>query len=166
MNRAPGSLGAATPAGSSGPHPIRGSGGAPGRLLDRKLPPVAEMAVGAMALVVVGGIYLASHLPKAAPLGPAVGLLAAAGALLLADVAVVSRISDFAWDAFFKVGGWALLAYVVIAGMLEYVFVLDHTRGSILVVITLMLLVFALAIPLLMAFSVARYQRPGENSRT
>ncbi len=119
-----------------------------------------------MALVVVGGIYLASHLPKAAPLGPAVGLLAAAGALLLADVAVVSRISDFAWDAFFKVGGWALLAYVVIAGMLEYVFVLDHTRGSILVVITLMLLVFALAIPLLMAFSVARYQRPGENSRT
>jgi hypothetical protein len=136
--------------------PVSGAGDT----MTRGLPPVAEMAVGSMALVIVGGIYLASHLPKPAPLGPAVGLLGAAAALLLADVALLSRLRDFAWEVFFRVAGWALAAYVVIAGMLEYVFVFDHTRGSTLVVITLMLVVFALAIPLLFAFSVARYQRP------
>jgi hypothetical protein len=58
------------------------------------------------------------------------------------------------------VGGWALAAYLVIAGMLEFVFVLDHTRGGLLIVLTLMLAVFAVNVPLLLAFSVARYQ-PG-----
>lgn len=132
----------------------------PERLANRRLPPVAEMAVGAMALVVIGGIYIASRLPRPAPLGLAVGLVSAAGALLLADVAIVSRLSNFAWDVFFRVAGWTSLAYLVIAGMLEYVFVLDHTRGSTLLVLTLMLVIFALAIPLLLAFSVARYQSP------
>jgi hypothetical protein len=62
---------------------------------------------------------------------------------------------------FFRVGGWALLAYGVIAGMLEFIFVFDHTRGGSLVVFTLSLLVFALDVPLLLAFSVARYQEVG-----
>ena len=128
-------------------------------LAQRRLPPVAEMTVGSMALVIVGGIYLASHLPKAAPAGPAVALLAVAGAVLLAAAVVVSRLRDFAWDVFFRVAGWAGLAYVVIGGMLEYVFVLDHTHGSTLVMVTLMLVVFAVDIPLLLAFSVARYQQ-------
>lgn len=57
-------------------------------------------------------------------------------------------------------GRYALLAYLVIAGMLEYVFVLDHTRGATLVVLTLMLVIYAVDIPVLLAFSVARYQRP------
>jgi hypothetical protein len=126
----------------------------------RRFPPVVEMAIASMALVVVGGIYLASHLPHPVSLGPAVGLLAVAGALLLADVFVVSRLRDFAWPVFFRVAGWACLAYVVIAGLLEFVFVLDHTRGASLVVLTFSLVVFALDIPLLMAFSVARYQEP------
>ena len=54
-----------------------------------------------------------------------------------------------------------MLAYAIIAGMLEYVFVLDHTRGSILLVLTLMLAIFAINIPMLLAFSVARYQPVG-----
>jgi hypothetical protein len=138
----------------------RGGTGAPMRPADRRFPPVAEMAVASMALVIVGGIYLASHLPHPVSLGPAVGLLAVAGALLLADVFVVSRLRDFAWPVFFRVAGWSSLAYVVIAGLLEFVFVLDHTRGASLVVLTFSLVVFALDIPLLMAFSVARYQEP------
>jgi len=48
--------------------------------------------------------------------------------------------------------------YAIIAGMLEYVFVVDHTRGTQLLVTTLMLLLFSVNIPLLMAFTVARYQ--------
>lgn len=44
--------------------------------------------------------------------------------------------------------------------MLEYVFVLDGTRGASLLVMTFMLVVFALDVPALLAFSVARYQNP------
>jgi hypothetical protein len=46
----------------------------------------------------------------------------------------------------------------VIAGMLEYVFVYDHTRGTQLLILSLMLAVFAVDIPLLLGFSVARFQ--------
>jgi hypothetical protein len=126
----------------------------------RRLPPITELAMASMALVIAGGIYLAAHLPQRAPLGPAVVLLAAAGALLVADVALVTRLRPFAWRVFFQVAGWALVAYVVIAGLLEFTFIFDHTRGSLLVVLTLSLTVFALDIPLLFGFSVARYQDP------
>jgi hypothetical protein len=124
----------------------------------RRLPPVTEVAVAAMTLVVAGGIYLAAHVPRPAPLGPAVGLLVGAGALLIVNIVTLSRVRAFAWNTFFLVGGWALAGYVVIAGMLEYVFVLDHTPGSQLLLITLMLVIFAVDIPMLLAFSVARYQ--------
>lgn len=123
-------------------------------------PPVTQIAVLTLALVVIGGIYLASHIPKAAPLGPAVGLLAVAVLLLLCNFVLLSRLRDFAWHSFFRVLRWALLTYTVIAGMLEYVFVLDHTRGTMLVVLTSMLVVFAVDIPTLFAFTVALYQDP------
>ncbi len=125
-----------------------------------RLPPVAELTIGSMALVIVGGIYLAAHLPRRADLGPAIGLLSASGVLLATAVALLARVRPFARQVFFRVAGWALLAYVVIAGMLEYVFVLDGTRGALLAVLTLMLVVFALDIPFLFGFSVARYQEP------
>jgi hypothetical protein len=134
----------------------------PGSVVARRLPPVAELAVVSMALVIAGGIYLVAHLPLRAPLGPAVGLLAAAGVLLVADAALVSSLRPFAWRVFFQVAGWVLVAYVVIGGMLEFIFVFDDTRGALLVVLTLSLLVFALDIPILMGFSVARYQDPAE----
>lgn len=126
--------------------------GAPARM-----PPVVPLAVATMVLVVLGGIYLAAHLPTAAPLGPAVGLLAGAGVLLAATLLALAR-APLAWRTFFLVGRYALLAYAIIAGMLEYVFVLDHTRGAPLVVLTVMLAVYAVDIPLLLAFSVARHQ--------
>lgn len=134
---------------------------APGNpLRDRRLPPVGQMVGVSMVLVVVGGIYLASSLPRTPALAPAVGLLVPAGAVLLAGLAMLGRVRDFAWDKFFLVAGWALAAYVVVAGMLEYVFLLDGTRGGVLVVLTLMLVVYAVDIPMLLAFSVARYQLP------
>jgi hypothetical protein len=128
----------------------------------RRLPPVAELAVTSLALVIVAGIYLVAHLPQRAPLGPAVGLLAAAGGLLVIDAALVSSLRPFAWRVFFQVAGWSLVAYLVIAGLLEFIFIFDHTRGALLVVLTLSLLVFALDIPILFGFSVARYQDPQE----
>jgi hypothetical protein len=127
-----------------------------------KRPPIAEVAQASMALVVVGGVYLAAYLPRRAPLGPAVGLLAAAGALVVVNALLLAGQRSFAWDKFRLVSGWAFVAYLVIAGMLEYVFVLDHVRGTMLVLVTLMLVVFSVDIPVLLGFSVARYQLPEE----
>lgn len=126
---------------------------------ERKLPPITQMAIATLILIVIGGVYLASHLPTTPPLAPAIALLAVSGVVLAANVVILSRIQDFAWTHFFLVGRWALLAYLVIAGMLEYVFVVDGTRGGPLIVLTLMLAVYAVDIPLLLAFSVARYQQ-------
>ena len=135
-------------------------GPAAGAATERPLPPVMQVGVAALICVVAGGIYLAAHLPRTAPLGPALGLLVAAGLLLGWNALALRRASAFAWHTFLVVGFWTLLAYVVIAGMLEYVFVLDHTRGSLLVVLSLMLLCFAVDVPMMLAFSVARYQEP------
>ncbi len=125
---------------------------------DRKVPPVTALWMLSIALIAGGVSYLAAYLPKHAPLGPAVGLLAAAALVLAAGIVLLARERDFAWRRFFQVGAWTLLAYVVIAGMIEYAFVYDHTHGSVLVVMTLMLVVFLLAPPLLVAFTVARFQ--------
>ena len=123
----------------------------------RKLPPIAEIAVAALALIVVGGITLASRLPHPAPLPVLITLLAAAAGLVLADVVLLARLRDFAWPVFFTVAKWTLLAYAVMYGILEFTFIYDHVTGSTLVVLTLMLTVFSVDVPLLFGFSVARY---------
>ena len=123
----------------------------------RKLPPIAEIAVAALALIVVGGITLASRLPHPAPLPVLIALLVAAAGLVLADVVLLARLRDFAWPLFFTVAKWTLLAYAVMYGILEFTFVYDHVTGSTLVVLTLMLTVFSVDVPLLFGFSVARY---------
>jgi hypothetical protein len=123
----------------------------------RRLPPVAEIAVAAMALIIIGGITLASRLPRPAPLPLLVALLAAAAVLVLADVVLLARLREFAWPVFFQVAKWSLLAYSVMYGILEFTFVYDHVAGSTLVVLTLMLVVIAVDVPMLFGFSVARY---------
>jgi hypothetical protein len=125
---------------------------------ERRLPPVTELGVASMALIVAGGIYIASHLPEHVPLGPSAALLAASALLLAGNVAALSRVPGFNWGAFFGVAKWALVAYCVIAGMLEWVFVKDGVRGGELVVLTLSLVVYAVHVPLLIGFTVARYQ--------
>ena len=127
---------------------------------ERSLPPIQQIAVATIVLIVIGGVYTAAHLPRHVPQGPTVALLAAAGFLLAVNVILLARIEHFAWGVFRLVTAWVFAAYVVIAGMLEYVFVYDHTRGSQLVILTGMLAVFAINIPLLLGFSVARYQDP------
>jgi len=140
------------------PPPVARGTGAPAHDPFAGRPPIPFVCISSMALVLVSGVYLASFLPRRAPLGPAEGLVAAAGATLVVAVVLVARLHDFAWDSFFLVVKWALLAYFVIAGILEYVFVNDGTRGSMLVLLTLSLFVFAVAIPILFGFSVARFQ--------
>jgi hypothetical protein len=124
---------------------------------ERQLPPVTEVGMASLALIVAGGIYLSAHLPRHVPLGPAVALLAASVLLLLGNILALSRVKDFAWEQFFGVAKWSLLAYIVIAGMIEYAFLKDHVSGGSLVVLTLSLAVFAVHVPMLMGFTVARY---------
>ncbi len=125
---------------------------------DRTLPPVTEIGAASMIAIAGGVIYLAAYLPKHAPLWAAVVLLLVAAALQLLNAVLLSRIEGFAWSRFFQVGRWALLAYALIAGMIEFAFVFDHTRGPQLLVMTLMLALFMLNVPVLIAFTVARYE--------
>jgi hypothetical protein len=124
---------------------------------DVRLPPVTEIGMASLALIVAGGIYLSAHLPGHVPLAPAAVLLACSAALLAGNLLALSRVSEFHWRRFLEVGRWALLAYLVTAGMIEYAFVRDHLGGGSLVVLTLSLLVYAVHVPVLIAFTVARY---------
>src|ERR1700674_4029512 len=104
---------------------------------ERKFPPVTQLGMASLALILAGGIYLSSHLPRHVPLGPAIVLLAASAGLLAANVGALARVHDFAWNRFFSVAKWSLLAYAVTAGMIEYAFVRDQVSGGALVVLTL-----------------------------
>jgi hypothetical protein len=132
---------------------------------EQRLPPITEVAIASMALIVIGGIWIASHLPHHVPLAPAVALLAASAALIAVNVVSLRRVRGFNWGAFFLVAKWAALAYAITAGMLEYVFVKDGTSGGQLVVLTLSLVVYAIHVPLLIGFTVARYQPLDEHLR-
>jgi hypothetical protein len=127
---------------------------------DRPVPPIGWLSSGALGLVIVGGILLASYAPRVAPLGFATALLCGAIILLVVAAGLLFRIKGFAWSTFGVVFKWSLLAYVITAGMIEFAFVHDHTRGSSLVIVTMMLVVFALSVPTTIAFTVARFADP------
>jgi drug/metabolite transporter (DMT)-like permease len=133
-------------------------------LLDRKFPPVTEIGMASLALITIGGIYLSSHLPQHVPLGPAVGLLIASACLLTLNFVLLSRVKDFAWPRFYSVARWSLLAYVIIGAMIAYAFIRNHVSGGPLVVLLLSLAVFAVHVPMLVGFTVARYYRPEEEA--
>ncbi len=124
-----------------------------------RLPPVTQLGMLSLGLVLVAGIYLSAHLPEHVSLGPAVALLSASALVLAGNVLALWRADGFPWRRFLEVARWALLAYAIVAGMIEYVFLRNHTSGGPLVVLTLSLLVFAVNVPVLIAFTVARYDR-------
>jgi hypothetical protein len=108
-----------------------------------RLPPVTALGMLSLGLVLVAGIYLSAHLPEHVPLGPAVGLLAASAVVFVVNLLMLSRVEGFHWQRMLEVGKWALLAYALIAAMI--------------VVLTLSLIVFAVNVPVLIGFTVARY---------
>ena len=126
-------------------------------MTERRLPPVTEIGMLSLALIVAGGIYLSAHLPKHVPLTPAVVLLALSVALLVGNLVALSRVEGFAWGRFLEVGKWALLAYAITAGLIEFSFVHNDLRGGPLVVLSLSLVVYAVHVPMLIGFTVARY---------
>lgn len=129
-------------------------------MTERRYPPFTELGMLSLALIVAGGIYLSSHIPQHVPLAPAVALLIAATIVLAVNLALLARTRGFAWPRFVQVAAWALLAYAFTAGMIEYAFLRNHLSGGPLVVLTLSLLVYAVQVPTLIAFTVARWADP------
>jgi hypothetical protein len=116
---------------------------------ERRHPPFTELGMLSLALIIAGGIYLSSNLPRHVALGPAIALLAASAVLVAINVGLLTRVQGFAWARFVQVAKWALLAYAFTAGMIEYAFVRDHLSGGALV---------AVQVPALIAFTVARFE--------
>jgi hypothetical protein len=95
--------------------------------------------------------------PRHAPLALVATLWVLSLGLLAVAGVIASRLRHFAWSVFRRVFAWALLAYVIEAGVIEFAFIRDHVVGSTLVVVTGMLLVFALSVATTIAVTVARY---------
>jgi hypothetical protein len=125
---------------------------------ERSLPPIAELAIATMILVVIGATYIAGHIPRDVPLLLPAVLMIAGYALLLANLYFLSRLTDFAWNTFRLVFTRSLAGYGVIAGLLAYVFIRDDIPNDVMAFLAGMLILFAVNIPLLFGFSVARYQ--------
>lgn len=126
----------------------------------RRFPPVAELTTLSLAVVVVGGILMASYVPRRPPLGLPTAMACLGAALVLVSVFLLARMRDFAWERFFLVFRWALLAYIISAAMIGFAFIRDHTAGAPLALVVLMLVIFAADVPLIIAFTVARYSSP------
>lgn len=149
------------PGGSGGP---TGSGAAAlgtiagQRPFDRTMPPVIALGMIALSLAVVGGVLIASQIgTEPSLLIPRVFVVIA---LVLEAVAVVMmlRIRPFAWALFRKVFGVALCAYIVQSGIIGWTFIKNDVPTGPFVVLTGGLVVFATIVPLMIAFTVARYQ--------
>lgn len=126
--------------------------------VERKYPPIAQICVAALVSIVVGGVYVAAHLPAHVSMTLPTVLIVLAAVLLLVTAILLSRIPVFAWQSFFKVARWTFLAEGIVAGMLEYIFVFDGTRGAVLVLMTSALIIFVVDLSMLFGFSVAQFQ--------
>jgi hypothetical protein len=92
-----------------------------------------------------------------------VALLAGSAILFAVSLLLLARDPGFAWPVFLGVARWALLAYLVIAGMIEFAFIHNHAGGAPLLVLSMMLLMFALDVPLSIGFTVARFAQPARS---
>ncbi len=127
---------------------------------EKHYPPVTEVGMASLGLIVAGGIYLASHIPEQVPLAPAIILLILSAALLVFNIVSMMRVDDFPWRRFFEVARWALLAYTITAGLIAFVFIRNQVSGATLAILLLSLVVYALQVPILIGFTVARYYNP------
>jgi hypothetical protein len=130
----------------------------PARPADIRRPPIWECGLAALVLVVVSVVYLASYLPGKPNTIPVYVLLTASTLLIVAQLVLIGSLSSFSRSSFHAVAGWSLAAYIVIGGMIEYVFLRNHTSGEELALLTWGLALFVLDVPLILGFSVARYQ--------
>lgn len=126
--------------------------------VERKFPPISQICVLVLISMVIGGVFVAAHLPEHVAMTFPTVMIVLAGVLLAANIVLLSRIPVFAWASFFKVFRWTILAEGIVAGILEYVFIFDGTRGAVLVLMSSTLVIFVLDLAVLFGFSVAQFQ--------
>ncbi|MGZ6213723.1 MAG: hypothetical protein ACXWMG_02085 [Candidatus Limnocylindria bacterium] len=127
----------------------------------RRFPPIAQLATLSLVLIIAGGIVMVSAMPNEPSLAVPAALLALSALILAVNVVLLLTLRDFAWRTFSTVGRWALLAYTVSGGMIEFTFLHNHVSGTPLLLLTLMLLMFVINVPLIISFTVARYETRG-----
>lgn len=129
------------------------------RPIERVLPPVIPVAMVALALAVTGGVVLAAGaMTNPSLVVPAV-LVVAAVVVELAAAVMVASIRPFAWERFRQVMGWALLAYVIQSAVIVFAFVVNDVPAATMALFCVGLVVFATDVPLMIGFTVARYER-------
>lgn len=131
----------------------------PERPIERALPPVVPVAMVALALAVTGGVILAAGaMTDPSLVVPAVLVISAVVAELVAAV-MLATIRPFAWKRFRQVLGWTLLAYVIQSAVIVFAFVVNDVPAGPMALFCVGLVVFATDVPLMIAFTVARYER-------
>ena len=124
----------------------------------RPFPPVAEIVTVSLGLIIVGGVLMAAGFPAGIPLAYPVALLVLSAILLATGGALLLGWRPLPRRVFARVFGWALLAQTISAAMIEFAFVRNHASGATLLVVSLMLVVYAVDVPVIIGFTVARYQ--------
>lgn len=125
-----------------------------------RMPPVIEAGALSLALAISGVIYLNASLPSVPPIAPAIGLLAAAALVVAINAVLLARTPDFARRTFFLVFQWTLLGYGVVAGLLMFVFIFNDLPTRQLALLIATLAIGAIDVPMILAFSVARFADP------
>lgn len=132
------------------------------RPFERKLPPVVEVAMVALAAAVTGGVILASQVTEDPSLVFPTVLMIVAAVLELVSIVLAVRVRPFAWDRFRQVYLWGFVAYAIQGGMIEWSFAKNDTPSGPLTLLTIGIVVFSTIVPLMIAFTVARYQAVDE----
>lgn len=101
---------------------------------------------------------MVSEIPYAPNYAVVFSLVIVSLLVFLVNVAMLAKVSMFNWKVFFQVIRWTLVAYAVISGVLIYVFVFDKMSSKSLSLLIAALILFALNVPLNIAFTVAQYQ--------
>jgi hypothetical protein len=123
-----------------------------------KLPPCDLLSVISLSFVIIGGIYMTSYMPEKPPLLGAITLLVVSAAIFLVNsILLVSRL-NLIGHVFFKVAKWIVIVETIISAMLAYVFIYDGVRSTTLVILLMFLVLFALNIPIIVSYTVAKTQ--------
>ena len=82
------------------------------------LPPVGEVGVASLILIVIGGIYMSAHYPRASSLLIPSVLAGCSWVLLISAIVMLARAKGLARELFYKVGKWTpLVIFLLLEGI-------------------------------------------------
>lgn len=127
--------------------------------IERVMPPVVPVAMLALALAVTGGVILAAGAMTDPSLVVPGVLVVAAVVMEIVAAVMMTSIRPFAWVRFRQVAAWALLAYAIQSAVIVFAFVVNDVPAGPMALFSIGLVVFATDVPLMIGFTVARYER-------